>query len=80
MYRMILTEFLVHLGFYNEAFTRTPEYDALLIECLAKESLESCWCYLSITSGYNSLWSLALRYIHHLLGHSLTRREVAPGW
>lgn len=32
MLRLSLTEFSVHLGLYDEVFTHTPEYDALLIE------------------------------------------------
>lgn len=81
MHHMSLTEFSFKLGLYDEALARTPEYEALLIELLAEESLESCWHHLGTTSGYDlcrlkatSLWSPALRYIHYLLSHSLTGR------
>lgn len=33
MHRMSLMEFFILLGLYDKAFTRIPEYDALLIEC-----------------------------------------------
>lgn len=77
-----MTEFSLNLGLYDDAFTRTLKYDALLIERPAKESAESCWHHLSTTSGYDPhrskgtrLWSPVHRYIHHLLSHSLTGRE-----
>lgn len=79
MHQMSLTQFSVHLGLYDEPFTRTPEYNALLIERPIGESIESCWHHLSTFHGYDprrekatSLYSSTLRYIHHLLSHSLT--------
>lgn len=42
MYHMILIEFFVHLGLFDEVFTQTTEYDALLIEQQVEESLKSC--------------------------------------
>lgn len=67
-------------------FTRTPEYDALLISRPTGEYLEDAWRQLSTTPAYNpnltkatTLLTPALQYIHFVLNHTLTGRGDSAG-
>lgn len=74
-----LIEFSVHLGLYDSEFTWTLNYEELLIYRPPGDFLEEAWWRLSTALVYDphltkatNLRSLALRYIHYILSHSLT--------
>lgn len=78
---MSLTDLFVQLGLYEAEIARTPEYDALVISKPAGESLEDALRQLNTAPAYDprrikatTLRTLALRYIHFVLNHTLIGR------